>query len=276
MIKNIPFLGVGVGFRTQFKQDLFQNTGSVDFLEITADHFMFADKYKLRELDLLREQFCLIPHGLDLSLGSACGLDKHYAAEFAKLIKRLNPPYWSEHIAFTKHENINIGHLSPVIFSRESLQIFQKNIAEMQKMTDTPLILENITVPFYFPQSEMSESEFIQLLLEQNDCGMLLDVTNVYTNAYNHNFSAENFIRNLPHARIVQMHLAGGYMLSGGLLIDSHSNSIAKEVWELTKTALELCAPKGVIIERDENIPPFAELMKEVEFAKKLLKNTTG
>jgi uncharacterized protein (UPF0276 family) len=222
-------------------------------------------------LELLAERFTLIPHGLDLSLGSACGIDKHYAAELAKLIKKIKPPYWSEHIAFTRHQNINIGHLSPVFFHRESLDIFRKNISEIQKMTgDCPLILENITVPFYFSQSDMSETEFLHHLLEENDCGFLLDVNNLFTNARNHKFDAEKFLDELPLGRVVQLHLAGGYEITGGMLIDSHSEKISEEVWQLTEKVLKKCRPKGIIIERDENIPAFEELCGEVIRAKKM------
>ena len=271
-LSDIPVLGVGLGFRTHFKADLFRNPASVDFLEITADHFMFADRQKIRELELLREQFTLIPHGLDLSLGSACGIDDSYAREFAKLINKIQPPYWSEHIAFTRHENINIGHLSPVVFSRESLDVFRKNIEKMRQLTDCPLVLENITVPFYFPQSEMSESDFLHHLLNENDCGLLLDLTNVYTNAHNHKFDATAFIRSLPTDRVIQLHLAGGYVQAGGIMIDSHSDTVSEAVLNLLRDLLHFCRPKAVIIERDEKIPPFESLRNEIAIVKNIMK----
>src|SRR5580658_5466974 len=117
----LPRLGVGLGFREPFRADLFLHRPEVDFLEITADHYFYVSAEKQAELDLLAAHFTLIPHGLNLSLGSAEGLDDAYFDQFASLIERLNPPWWSEHIAFTRAGGVEIGHLAPVPFNREAL-----------------------------------------------------------------------------------------------------------------------------------------------------------
>src|SRR5689334_20175399 len=110
---QLPALGVGLGFREPFRADLFLQRDKVDFLEITADHYFNASREKMRELDLLAEHFTLIPHGLNLSLGSAEGVDEEYLDAFARLVQRVNPPWWSEHIAFTRAGGVSIGHLAP-------------------------------------------------------------------------------------------------------------------------------------------------------------------
>src|SRR5579859_1869431 len=130
MISQLPNLGVGLGFRPPYLSELFLHRREVDFLEIIADHYLDATPEKDRELDLLADHFPLIPHGLNLSLGGAEGLDPGYLAKFAQLVRRLNPPWWSEHVAFTRAGGVDIGHLTPVPFSKAALGVLEANIVE--------------------------------------------------------------------------------------------------------------------------------------------------
>lgn len=187
----------------------------MDFLEITADHYFDATPEKLRELELLREHFTLIPHGLNLSLGSADGLDSAYLEKFAELVKRLSPPWWSEHIAFTRAGGVEIGHLTPLPFTREAVRTLQQNIAHVRRAISAPLILENITTMVSLPGAEMTEAEFVAEVLKQTDCGLLLDVTNLHTNAVNHGYDAMQFLDQIPLERVVQLHFAGGHQHQG-------------------------------------------------------------
>ena len=150
-IFNIPNLGVGIGFREPFRGQLFLNRSCVDFLEITADHYFDVPPHKEEELNLLADHFTLIPHGLNLSLGSAEGLNENYVKKFVKLIKRLNPPYWSEHIAFTKSGGVEIGHLSPLPFTKEAINVLCRNVEQIRQQIDVPLVLENITYAVNYP-----------------------------------------------------------------------------------------------------------------------------
>lgn len=184
-VTDLPKLGVGLGFREPLRTGIFMNRFKIDFLEITADHYLDATPRKCEELDLLREHFMLIPHSLDLSLGSAEGLDDEYLDKLTALIDRVRPPWFSDHICFTKANGIKIGHLAPVPYTDQALDVFSKNIAKVKEKIGVPLILENITYDLQFPSSEMSEAEFISGLLEENDCGMLLDAANLYINAQN-------------------------------------------------------------------------------------------
>src|SRR4051794_30460159 len=123
MVSRLPTLGAGLGFREPFRAELFLNRGRVDFLEVTADHYLDASPEKIRELALLADHFPLIPHGLNLSLGSAEGLEPGYLEQVADLVRRLDPPWWSEHIAFTRAGGRDIGHLAPLPFSHEALEV---------------------------------------------------------------------------------------------------------------------------------------------------------
>ena len=138
------FLGV-LGFWEPFLSEVFLHAGEIDFLEIIADHYFDPTRRKAEELELLAAHFPLVPHGLDLSLGSAEGLDEEYVRRMAALVNQLNPPWWSEHIAFTRAGGVEIGHLSPVPFTWEALEVLARNIRTVQARIAAPLILENIT-----------------------------------------------------------------------------------------------------------------------------------
>lgn len=269
IFSHLPTLGVGLGFRKPFKSDLFLNHRRVDFLEIVAEHYLDLLPQQQQELELLAAHFPIIPHAINLSLGSAEGLDTDYLHNLAVLIKRLNPPWWSEHICFTKAGGVDIGHLSPLPYTQEAVEVLCRNIAEVRRWVDVPLILENITYMVTLPAAEMTEAQFLGEVVERSDCGLLLDVTNLYTNAVNYGYDVCDFLEQLPCDRIVQLHFAGGYW-HDGVLIDSHSQSTSVEVWQLMDEVISRLPVKGIILERDENLPAFAELAAELQQAREI------
>jgi uncharacterized protein len=269
-MNNEHFLGVGIGFREPFLSELFLHQNKVDFLEIIAEHYLDRSHHKERELELLKAHFPLVPHALNLSIGSAEGLDLDYLNKLSKLIKQLNPPWWSEHICFTKAGGIDIGHLAPLPHTKEAIEVVCKNLEIVRRYIDVPIILENITYLVTIPGAEMTEAQFIGEIIERADCGLLLDVTNLYTNAINHNYDTKTFLSQLPLERVVQLHFVGGYW-QDGILIDSHSHSTPQEIWQLMDEVIAKTSVKGIILERDENIPTFGELATELERARSLL-----
>jgi hypothetical protein len=271
-MKNLPKLGVGVGFREQLRAGLFLHRAEIDFLEITADHYLDATEQKLAELELLKQHFPLVPHGLNLSLGSAEGIDAKYLEKLAALIEEIQPAWFSEHICFTKSGGVDIGHLAPLAFTRESLKVLKRNVARVREFIKTPLILENIAYMVRFPFSEMDEAEFIGELIEETDCGLLLDVTNLYINSVNHGYDWRKFLENLPAERIVQLHFVGSHR-HGNLLIDGHAHRTEDEIWNVFREVCVKSNVRGAILERDENFPPFTEILEELETARNLLKN---
>ena len=268
-MNNLKHLGVGLGFREQFRADVFLHRDKIDFLEITADHYLDAKQPKLEELKLLNEHFPLIPHSLDLSLGSAEGIDENYLEKLAVLIESVAPPWFSDHLCFTKSGGVKIGHLAPVPYTGEALNVFVKNISRVKKRINTPLILENITYLMRFPSSEMSEAEFLTRVLEETDCGLLLDVTNLYVNSVNFDFDWREFLDGIPLERVVQLHFVGSQR-TGKRLIDAHADRTEAEIWEVFREVRRRCDVKGAILERDEKYPPFAEILEELEIARSL------
>jgi uncharacterized protein (UPF0276 family) len=264
---SLPTLGVGIGFREPFLAELFRNRDLVDFLEITADHYFGGLVEKDAELELLARHFTIIPHGLDLSLGSAEGIDKDYLAAMVRIVERLNPPWWSEHIAFTRAGGVSMGHLAPLPWTHEAVEVVVRNVERVRNQIATPLILENITATMVLPGSEMDEVDFVTAILDRTGCGLLCDVTNLYTNAINHGQNLDDLIARWPWDRVVQLHFAGGNWHDGAL-IDSHAHPTPPEVWSLLEAAMERAPVRGVILERDENLPPLAELLGEVEQAR--------
>jgi uncharacterized protein (UPF0276 family) len=272
-MKSLPKLGVGIGFREQFRADVFLHRNKIDFLEITADHYFDANRKKLEELELLKQHFPLIPHGLNLSLGSAESVDAQYLEKFADLVEKLNPAWFSEHLCFTKSGGRQIGHLAPVPYTDEAVKVFVSNITRVKRKINAPLILENITYNVRFPSSEMSEAKFITKILEETDCGLLLDITNLYINSINHNFDWREFLAELPSERIVQLHFVGLHKHEKRL-IDAHAHKTDDEIWEVFREVCRRADVKGAILERDENFPPFTEILEEIETAKSIFKNS--
>jgi uncharacterized protein (UPF0276 family) len=267
MGRDLPVLGVGIGFREPFLTELFRHRDCVDFLEITADHYIDAPAEKRDELDLLAHHFPIIPHGLDLSLGSAEGIDDDYLSAMAEIVARLDPPWWSEHIAFTRAGDVPIGHLAPLPWTREAVDVVVRNVERVRRRIDVPLILENITATMIVPGSEMDEAEFLTAVLDRTGCGLLCDVTNLYTNSVNHGYDLDDLLARWPWDRVVQLHFAGGHW-HDGTLIDSHAHRTPPEVWSVLEAALSRAPVRGIILERDENLPPFAELLSELDQAR--------
>lgn len=266
---NVQKLGVGLGFREELKAGIFLNQSKVDFLEITSDHFMDAREWKLAELDLLRQHFTLIPHSLDLSLGSAEGIDEMYLTKLAGLVELIQPPWFSDHICFTRSGGISIGHLAPLPFTREAADTLVRNIKRVKERIQVPLILENITYDVRLPGSEMSEPEFIRRVLEESDCGLLLDVTNLYINSVNLGLDWRRFLDDLPVERVVQLHFVGSRKREGRL-IDAHADRMDDEIWNVFREVAVRCDIKGAVLERDENFPEFGEILSELDTARSI------
>jgi len=265
----LPALGAGIGYRSQFRTELFLNRSSVDFLEIVADHFLDPTPEGAQELELLAAHFSLIPHGINLSVGSAEGIDLDYVRKFAKLIDKIQPPWWSEHMAFTRAGGVDIGHLTPLPFTRESVDTLCRNIGAVQQIIDTPFILENISYVVNLPGAEMTEANFLSEVIERTGCGLLLDVTNLHINSINFDYDPMEFLNSIPVERIVQLHFVGGRW-SQNVYVDTHSEPTPDEIWDLLNEVVKRAPVKGVLLERDENIPPFAELAAEVARAREV------
>lgn len=263
---------IGLAFREIFRADIFLNSSKIDFLEITTDHYIDSKKEKIDELILLKEHFPLVPHSLELSLGSAEGIDLDYLEKVAEIIEIVQPEWFSDHICFTRSGGLKIGHLAPVPYTTEALRVFIANINRVKKRISTPLILENITYLMQFPSSHMSEARFISKIIEETDCGLLLDITNLYINSRNFDFDWRQFLDEIPCERVVQLHFVGMH-IHQNLFIDAHSDKTQNEIWNVFREVVQRCDIKGAVLERDEKFPPFAEILEELDTARNILEN---
>ena len=269
-MESLPKLGVGIGFRPGLKPEIFLNRAEIDLLEITSDHYIDSPLDKLEELALLAEHFPLVPHSLDLSLGSAEGVDDEYLAKLADVVDIARPAWFSDHICFTHSGGVEIGHLAPVPLTDEALSVFVRNIEKVKKRVRPPLILENITYNVEYPSSTMSETRFIRRLLEETDCGLLLDVANLYINSVNLGFDWREWLSQIPLERVVQLHFVGAHR-GHRRLIDAHADATGEEIWDVFREVSVRCDIRGAILERDENFPEFTVLAEELRRARILL-----
>lgn len=266
----IPFLGSGLGYRRQIAKQIRDHEHDIDFLEIITDQFT-DDPVKLSQLEELCDHFKVIPHGIDLSIGSAVPLDSKYLSSIKTVSDLTRAPYYSEHLCMTRAPGIEIGHLSPLWFTEQVLQNTIRNVSEVQNYLGKPLVLENVTYLFEVPGATMSQTEFFHRLVQSTDCGILLDLTNIHINSVNHHFAPVAFLRNMPLVNVVQVHLAGGFW-NDNVLVDGHSECVHEETWDLFSLLASLTEVKGSILEHDANFPQdFSPLLEVLNRARGIL-----
>lgn len=256
---EIPVLGVGIGLREEIKDETILHNKEIDVLELITEQFtpdMSPSRRAL--LDSFHSQFPLIPHGVGLSIGSAHAIPEKKIEEIKWLCDLLDAPYYSEHFSLNndEEEEFSIGHLSPIWHTDEELDIVVEKILLLQERLNRPIVLENITSSFDLPESDYTETEFITKVCDRTSAGLLLDVTNVYINAYNRKKDPLEFLKAFPLERVVQMHLAGGE-LHHDWFSDTHSQELSgpnEPVWQFFEYAVAHCSNlRAVIIERDQN-----------------------
>jgi uncharacterized protein len=269
VVIDLPFLGAGLGYRTPLRSGIYQHRNELPVLEIIADDYLDPTGEQRDELDLLAAHFVLLPHALGLSLGSAEGIDGKYLDQLTALIERLHPPWWSEHIAFTRAGGFDIGHLTPLPFTQEAVGTLAMNVAQVRRSISAPLILENSAATFTLP-GEMDEPAFLSAVIAATHCGLLLDVTNLQVNAGNQGFCALTALHRLPLDHVVQLHFTGGHRRVD-LEIDSHAYPTPEPVWTLMAEVCHRAPVRAAILERDQRLPPINELLDEVRRAKSLM-----
>jgi uncharacterized protein (UPF0276 family) len=260
-------LGAGYSYRRVYGAETYLAHDRLDVLEIVADHFM--DATRRRELETLADHFPLLPHGLDLSLGSADGLDRRYLDRIARVVRQARAPWWSEHVAFTRAGGVRIGHLAPLPYTEEALRVVVRNVERALDAVGVPLILENIASPLLLPGGEMEEAQFLSEIVARTGCGLLLDVANLHASALNHGYDVDAYLQALPAHSVMQLHVAGGEWIDG-TYVDSHARTTSDAVWALAARACERFPIRAIIVERDERLPQFDALLGEVERARRI------
>lgn len=259
--------GFGLGLRTAHYADFLAGPQPVDWLEVVTDNFLGDGGKPLAVLERLRSDYPMAMHGVAMSLGSADGLDVAYLQRVKRLADRIEPLWVSDHLCWSGQGGRVLHDLYPLPFTEACGRRLVSQIREAQQRLERRLVIENVSSYLQFAGDGLSEWEFLAWLVEEADCELLLDVNNVYVSSVNHGFDASAYLRALPPARVRQIHLAGHSSTDGGL-IDTHDHPVAEPVWALYREACARFGAVATMIERDDRLPPLAELLDELAIAR--------
>lgn len=263
---GLPDLGVGVGLRTVHFGHILAKKPDVDFYEALTENFLDTGGRPLHVLDRVAERTPVVLHGVSMSIGGTDPLDFAYLRKVKALADRTRARWVSDHLCFTGAMGRNTHDLLPLPYTEETLRHVTKRVRTVSDVLERPLVLENPSSYVEFRATTMPEWTFFDRLLRDADCGMLLDVNNVYVSSVNHGFDAVAYLDALPHDRVVQYHLAG-HTDKGTFLLDTHSARVKDEVWSLFRHATALTGPRATLLEWDEDIPDFETMHAEAKKA---------
>lgn len=266
-MKKPTNLGFGLGLRPQHYREILDGNPAVDWFEVISENYMVPGGQPLRMLDAVRERYPVVMHGVSLSIASTAPLDLEYLDALKTLAKRVNPKWISDHLCWTGVHGVNLHDLFPVPYTEEALKHVVSRISQVQDFLGTRIAIENVSSYITYEHSEMEEWDFVAEVAKRADCWLLLDVNNVFVSGFNHDFSTHAFIESIPVDRVVQFHLAG-HSEGEQHLIDTHDQPVCEEVWQLYERALKKFGPVTTMIERDDNIPPLADLVTELNRAR--------
>lgn len=259
--------GFGLGLRPVHYPDFLAAPQPVDWLEIISENYMVPGGKPLQMLDRIRADYPMAMHGVSLSIGSSDGLDTTYLAELKTLADRVQPMWVSDHLCWTGVQGRNTHDLLPLPYTEEALQLVVSHINQVQHTLGRQILLENVSSYLHYRSSDISEWEFLRAVCEQADCLLLLDVNNIYVSSVNHGFDPLRYLSHLPAERVCQIHLAG-HSDYGDYIVDTHDHPIVQPVWDLYQEACLRFGPVATMIERDDHIPPLAELLIELDQAR--------
>jgi hypothetical protein len=256
--------GIGVGFRMDFAKALFdQAPDEIRWLEVHPENYMRRGGRYPDTLRKAQERYPVVTHGLTMCYGSLEPFDREYLHDLRDFLGDVGTPWHSDHLCFGGVDGVFAHDLLPLPFDEEAAHICATRLMEARDVLDRPLAVENVS--YYAPSGDpASEVDFVVEILERTDAKMLLDVNNVYVNSKNHGFDPRAYIDKIPPHRVVQMHIAGHFCRSDEIRVDTHGESVCEDVYQLLDYTLRRMGPKPVLLERDNNIPPFADLMTEV------------
>ncbi len=269
MENHHPYLGFGLGLRTDHFQHVLEHQPELDWFEILSENYMVDGGKPLYFLDAIREHYPVVMHGVSMSIGSTDPLNFEYLKQLKSLADRIQPKWLSDHLCWTGVNNINSHDLLPLPYNEEALNHLVERIKTVQDYLELPFLVENVSSYLTYNNSEMSEWEFLNEVFRLSGCNILLDINNIYVSARNHDFRSEEYIDGIDKDSVWQFHLAG-HTDYGDYVIDTHDHDVSDPVWELYRYALRRFGPISTMIERDDHIPPFPELYAELQIAKEI------
>ena len=271
---KFPDLGIGVGLRKDHFNHILEHWPAVDWFEIVSENFMATEGNPLHVLDQIAERYPIVMHGVSLSIGSTDPIDFDYLKKLKSLADRIDVVWLGDHVCWTGVAGLNGHDLYPMPYNEQTLKFFVERVRMVQDYLERPLILENPSTYLTFVCSTMPEEEFLARMAADADCGLLLDVNNVYVTCRNHNLDPYEYLDVIPYDRVVQIHLAG-HTDKGSHCIDTHDGQVIEPVWDLYRDALRRGGNIATLLEWDAKIPSFDEVHAEALKAAKF-RHTVG
>ena len=262
-----PHLGHGVGLRPPHYPRILDGTARADWFEVISETFMIPGGRPLRVLERARALAPVVLHGVSMNLGGTDPIDEEHLTALDALVRQFAPAWVSEHLCWGAFGRHYAHDLLPLPFTEEALCQVAGRIRRVQDRLGRRILIENVSSYVTFTHSAMPEWTFLGAVADEADCGILLDVNNVYVSAVNHGFCPDDYLAGLPVDRVGQIHLAG-HSDCGTHLIDTHDHPVPSEVWALYREAVRRFGPVSTLVEWDDRIPSFEELMAEADRAR--------
>lgn len=254
---------IGLGYRRDFAEEFLGNSIEADFVEFAPENWMNIGGYWKKQINQIAEKYPILCHGLSLSIGSPDPLDMNFLKKLKQFLNEYKVEVYSEHLSFAKCDNAHLYDLLPIPFREDAAKHVVQKIKQLQDFLERPFVMENVS--YYTPvAAEMTEVEFITTIVNESSCQLLLDVNNVYVNAFNHKYDPYSFIEKLPLDKVAYIHMAGHEQFEPDLIIDTHGEAIIDPVYDLFDWTIEKIKPVPVLLERDFNIPEMDELNREL------------
>jgi len=267
---------VGLGWRSDLAAGIFTHLDRIDLLEVIADDFFGASRRQVHALKTLSSEVSVVLHGVGMGLASSAPVETKRLESMARLIDQVRPQFWSEHLAFVRAGVIEIGHLAAPSRTAATVEAAAANLSRASALTGSRPIVENIATLIDPPGSTLSEPAWISGILASADCDLLLDLHNVYANGLNHGYDPNEFLRQVPGARLGVIHIAGGEFISAPdgrqRLLDDHLHDVSDPVFELLEEVAAI-SPNNltVILERDGAYPSMDCLLAQIEQARQVI-----
>ena len=268
-------LGHGVGLRPKHFSDFLEKPPPVDWIEATSENYMARGGRPLAVLEKVRRDLPVVLHGVSLSIGSTDELDEPYLRELCRLIDRIQPALVTDHLCWGSHCGRYVHDLWPLPYTEEAVAHVVARIVRVQELLGRRIALENVSSYVTYRDSTMAEWEFLAAIAEHADCGILLDLNNVYVSGRNHGFDPAAYLAGIPPERVVQFHLAG-HSDKGSWLLDSHGSAVPGPVWDLYRSAVRRFGRIPTLVEWDDNIPPLDRLVAESRKAATIEREVVG
>ena len=259
--------GVGIGLRDPHLQHILERKPVVDWFEIISENYMADEGCPLAQLDEILERYRVVQHGVAMYFGSAEPLNREHLKRLKALVKRTRTPWLTDHLCWGSIDGHYSHDLLPMPYTFEAVKQTAQKIREARDFLEVPIAVENVSSYAGFHVSQMTEWEFLNEVVEAADCGILLDVNNIYVSSCNHGFDPHAYIDNVIHERVTQIHLAG-HTDAGHCLLDTHDHPVSDPVWQLYAKLIERVGHTATLLEWDDRIPSFDELHNEALKAK--------